>query len=523
MDSALEPDLTHEDGDALAQALGVALEAAGGAPVQHLQTHLSHLLLTPAHAYKLKKPLRLPFADFSTLVARRHFCNEELRLNQRLAPSLYRGVVDVRQGADGPAFGGDGEVVDSAVWMHRMPDDALASVRLAQGRLTHAQVRQFGRRLAAFHQAAPAAPEDSPWGRPERVRDDVLHAIDALAPLLPAQAVACATLRAALATGAQTLSPRLAARRAGGWVREGHGDLHLDNVLVLGDEVTAFDCIEFDEGLRWTDTMADLGFAWMDLQARGRADLAQALLDAYLETSGDFDGLGLLRFFGAYRAVVRALVSTLRTQAGTGTRGPAASAYLALAQRLLQPAQARLAITHGLPGSGKSWLAERLVGHPGAVRMRSDVERKRLAGLAAGDRSGAAGDLYGAATTDAVYTRLLSMADTALRDGWAVILDAAWLRPAQRDAARALAAQRGVPFVLFDCQAPQELLRTRVRQRLADGADASEADESVLAFLAERAEPLTDAERVQTIVVPTDAPVDLPALAARWLGARVPN
>ncbi|MFO1326546.1 MAG: AAA family ATPase [Rubrivivax sp.] len=515
--------LMSVDLSSLVTALRRRLHAEQG-DAELVETHISWVLLAGPHAYKLKKPVRFGFLDFSTPERRRHFCHEELRLNQRLAPQLYRGVVDVRLGPDGPAFDGDGPVVDSALWMHRMDPDALASVRLSQGRLTRAEVQQFGRRLAAFHAAAPAAPVDSPWGRPPRVRDDARHAIDALAPLLPrAEATACAALRDGLDAQAVALAPRLDARRRDGRVREGHGDLHLDNVLVLGDVVTAFDCIEFDEGLRWIDTMADLGFVWMDLQARARADLAQALLDAYLEVSGDADGLGLLRFFGAYRAVVRALVAALRAQAGIGADGPAPATYLALAQRLVLPARPALALMHGLPGSGKSWLAGQLLERTGAVRLRSDVERKRLAGLGASASSRANGDLYGSAATDATYARLLALAGSALGDGWPVILDAAWLRRDQRDAARALAVRRQVPFTIFDCQAPMDLLRSRVRQRLAAGGDASEADDRVLDLLAVRAEPLGADERVHTQVVRTDAPVDPADLAARWLGAAGPG
>ena len=503
--------------DALVQALRARLAAEHG-EARLVETHISWVLLAGPHAYKLKKPVRFGFLDFSSAAARRRFCEAELRLNQRLAPQLYRAVLDVRMDAQGPSLGGRGEVVDSALWMHRMPDDALASVRLAEGRLTREHLQRLGRRLSAFHRAAPVADAASPWGRPERVRDDLLLAFDALLPrLAPADAAVCATLRADLDAGARALAPRIEARRRAGCVRECHGDLHLDNIVVLGEDVTAFDCIEFDDGLRWIDTASDIGFAWMDLLAHGRADLAQALLDAWLEDGGDFDSLALLRFFGAYRAVVRALVSALRTPGQRPGSGLGSPAYLALAGQLTRPPRAALAITHGLPGSGKSWLAERLLEPALAVRMRSDVERQRLARAQLAGVSRCEVDRYSEDATAATYSRLLTLADAALRDGWPVILDAAWLRREQRSAAQDLAARHGVALTILDCRAPMPLLRRRVRVRLQQGGDPSEADEAVLERLASCAEPLSAAEHKLALTVSTDEAIDAAALAARWL------
>lgn len=497
-------------------ALRRRLQARHG-EVLLIETHISWVLLAGEHAYKLKKPVRFGFLDFSTPALRRRFCAEEVRLNRRLAPALYLGVVPVHAGRGGPSLHGRGPVVDHAVKMNRMAPGSLASERLAQGRLTAQDLRRFGARLASFHARAEVAPADSGHGSPARIRDDALQAVERLAAL--AEPAACARLRRWFDAQAAARWPRWQARLAAGHVREGHGDLHLDNVVLQGDEVTAFDCIEFDPALRWIDVVNDAGFLLMDLLAHGRGDLGFAFLDAWLEAGGDHDGLDVLRFYLVYRAVVRALVTTLR--GGPAPGAPDAATYLALAERLIDPPAPALLITHGLPASGKSRLTEALLQRAGAVRLRSDVERKRLAGLAPLADSRAArpdGDLYTAAATDATYTHLATQARRALAAGWPVIVDAAFLRRDQREAFRALATEAGVRFAILDCQAPMAVLRQRVQERRARGGDASEADESVLDLLAARQEPLADAERAHTIAVRTDQAVDVDALLSGWIG-----
>lgn len=479
--------------------------------VERIETHISWVLLAGPHAYKLKKPLRLPFLDFSTLEARHRCCEEELRLNRRLAPSLYLGVLAVHDdGVADPSFDGPGPVVDHAVHMRRMPAHALASEQLRAGALQPDDVTAFAQRLAAFHREAAADPPDPAFGSPARVRAEALQALDTLAGHGAGTAVG--RLRAGFETEAQRLAPRWAQRLRDGHVREVHGDLHLANVAVLDDGVTAFDGIEFDPALRWIDTASDLGFLLMDLQAHGRDDLAHRALDAYLQASGDHGCLDLLRWYRAYRAVVRSMVASLGAADPTA---PTAQTYLGVAERLLlAPTQPGLLVMHGLPGSGKSHLALQWLQQACAVRLRSDVERQRLPGPPQPER-------YGAAATEATYARLLELARPALAAGWPVILDAAFLLRAQRDAARALARQLVVPCRIIDCQAPMAVLRTRVRKRSTQGGDPSEADENVLERLADAAEPLEADELAATLVVRTDGAIDLGALDRVWRGAAV--
>ncbi len=551
-------------GPDVARALMRRFEAAGATP-RLVETHISAVILVGDEAWKLKKPVDFGFLDFSGIDARERACREELRLNARLAPSLYLGVVPIHATAGGVAPGRDGDgpapsdaaapgaggpgphdpIVDWAVRMRRLPEGAIAADRLAAGRLDAADLERFAHRLAAFHRDAPVAPLDSPWGRGDAILASALATVDALAARV--DPAACAMLRAWFVGQAGGLQPAWAARRIAGRVREGHGDLHLENVIVTDDDTGAFDCIEFDPALRWIDTMNDVAFVIADLLARGRDDLAWGFLDATLEAGGDFEGLAVLRFYAVHRATIRALVCALREAGGLAAgAGPGGAAWLAAARRLAACADPRLMVTCGLPGSGKSRVTRRLLERTGAVRVRSDVERKRMAGLGARDDSRAAGDLYGPASSDAVYVRLAQIADTALRAGWPTIVDAACLRRAERDRLRAVAVARRVPYALLSCAAPMPVLRERVRARAARGGDPSEADEAVLERLATRFEPPADDERDASIdaagepdrraVPDTDgapgpAPADAGAveaeaidrIAARWRSRTVPS
>jgi predicted kinase len=292
-------------------------------------------------------------------------------------------------------------------------------------------------------------------------------------------------------------------------IRECHGDLHLGNVALVGGEPIIFDCIEFDPAMRWIDVVSDVAFAVMDLQAGGRADLAARLLNAYLEITGDYAGVAVLRFYVAYRAMVRAKIALLRAaQQPPGTERSASVATFRLQLELTllytRPAPAALIIMHGFAGSGKSTLAQRLVEEMGGIRIRTDVERKRLHGTAS-RRISAGGDsaLYTPDATRATYARVMDLARHVVAAGHVAIVDATFLRRWQRDLFRGLAAHAGVPFVIVDLVAPEHLLRERIVHRSRQGSDVSDADTCVLAEQMRSHEPLADDERsaVMTLTV----------------------
>jgi aminoglycoside phosphotransferase family enzyme/predicted kinase len=483
-----------------------------------VETHVSWVLLDGRHAWKIKKPVRLPFLDFSDLARRARLCFEELRLNRRLAPALYVDVVPIHGTPAEPRLDGDGPAIEYALRMHEFPPGALLSEQLAAGTLQPEHLDRLAQRLAAFHAAAEVARPDSPWATPDVVAGDSLRALEGLAAH-GAAAADCDILRNWLQVQAARLRPVWQQRRRAGRVRECHGDLHLANAVLLEGAVTAFDCLEFDPALRWIDVFSDIAFLVMDLLAHGRGDLAFRFLNAYLDESGDHGGLPVLHWYLVYRALVRALVARIRSGQGGADKGPD---HLALALRLAGEGDARLLITHGVSGSGKSWVAQRLLQQAQAIRLRSDVERKRLHGLRALEASASRvrGGIYGQGATRRTYARLRDLARVALTSGQRVIVDAAFLRRSERDDFRRLAQECGVPFTLLHCTAPPELLRERVRARGERGDDASEADLAVLEAQRAGAEPLAAEEEGAAITVDTRAPVEIEALAACWLAAR---
>jgi aminoglycoside phosphotransferase family enzyme/predicted kinase len=509
------------------EGLRAALEACGDGPVRLVQTHISWVLLTPAHAFKLKKPVRLPFLDFTSPAARRRDSEEELRLNRRLAPSLYLDLVDVCAGPAGWSFGGPGPVVDVALRMRRFADGALWTERLADGSLGPEDIDALAQRLADFHAGAAIASVDDRHGTAERqsqVTCGLIAAIDALAtePGAGPLPIDWSRLRTWLQTEAGQLAPHWDQRVRAGRVRECHGDLHLANVVQLDDGPTAFDALEFDAELRWIDVLDDIAFLAMDLIAHRAPALAHRLLDRWLEATGDFEGVAALRFYLVRRALVRCHVAALRRRQGAdGTPTCDAVDYLRVAEALSRSANPRLAITHGLPGSGKTHLSGRLVEAAGAIRARSDVERKRLFGLRALESSAEriAGGIYDRAATARTYARLLEIARLGLAAGWPVIVDAAFLQRAERAAFEALAASLHAPWTVLECLAPLAVLHRRLDERRAAGADASEADGAVLERLVQVDEPIDAAERARAIVVSADGPLDVEAVVRQWLAA----
>jgi hypothetical protein len=477
-------------GEALARALARTLGA------ELIETHISWVLLAGEHAYKLKKPVRLPFVDYGTLEARRHFCEEEVRLNRRLAPSLYLGVARITGSLAAPELDGAGPVLEYAVRMRRFPPGALFSEQLEAGSLRGADIDKLAGLLAHFHDGAPAAaPADGFASAPYR-RRVALAALDGAAAEPPARA----RLRNWLEAAATELAPLWNARASQGRVRECHGDLHLDNLVRIDGEVAAFDCIEFDPALRFIDVLDDLAFTVMDFSAHGRHDFAFRLLNGWLDHTGDHVALPSLRFSVVYRALVRAQVARLR---GAGHEA-AARRYLDSALAWMRPGQPRLYITHGLPGSGKTYRSQRLLESEGAIRLRSDVERKRLFGLAMLDDSRAHGlDLYGQDATSRTYAHLFDTAREVLRAGYPAIIDAAFLRRDERAQAQTLARELAVPFFILHCEAPTEVLRQRL---LARRGDASEADVTVLERLQTAAAPLEAAELQFVLATPLDTP-----------------
>jgi aminoglycoside phosphotransferase family enzyme/predicted kinase len=485
--------------------------------VRVLETHISWILLTGEYAYKIKKPVYLGFLNFSTLGLRRHYCEEELRLNRRLAPELYLGLVEIRGTPQAPRVGGDGPVLEYAIKMREFPQASLASRALAHGSFDASHVDALATVIAEFHARAPLARAHEGFGTPEAVLSAALQNFEQMLPLARA-APDDRTLRALRHWTEREFASRrgaFATRKHQGFVRECHGDLHLGNIVVLDGRPVPFDCIEFNDNLRWIDVMNEAAFLAMDLEDRGRRDLRWRFLNRYLEATGDYAGLAVLPFYLVYRALVRAKVHLMRSrQRGLRRTEKARLArafqdYLRLAGRLAAPEPVALILAHGPSGCGKTTLTQPLVETLGAVRLRSDLERKRLHGLTplSSSGSGLGSGIYTAEATAATYRRLGELARDVLRAGFSVVVDAAFLGRPERDAFRAIAEALHAPFLILDFHAPPEVLRARIAERLARADDASEADLAVLEHQFAMREPLTPAEMAAAFAVDATGPV----------------
>lgn len=514
-----------EAGRELVDAFRQRLEADSGTKVRLVPTHISWVLLTDTLAYKIKKPVHLAFVDFGTLARRKHFCEEELRLNRRLAAALYLAVVPLHGSASAPTLEGDGEAIEYAVCMKRFPPGALACEQLRAGTFESAWVDGLAQRLAAFHHSDVSAVPTQPLPTIEAVDPSSLPAaITAVLDQLQAtgNAARITALRDWFIAESRAIgAARWRARANERALRECHGDLHLGNIVLIDGELMPFDCIEFDATLRQIDVMSEVAFLTMDFAAHGRSDLASRFLDAYLQHSGDLSGVRVLRFHEVYRALVRALVGSLMNQAPPDD-GVCHIDYLAVAEALAFDSRRppRLLITHGLSGSGKSTVAQALARRAEAIRLRSDVERKRLFGLAALASSRDAGiDIYSPEATRQTFDRLQDGARELLQAGRAVIVDAAFLKQSERQAFHDLAVAQNASFTILDCRATTETLRQRVLTRAQAGNDASEATVEVLERQLSFAEALTEDERHHAIDVFTDGLVDIDSLLSRWFEA----
>ena len=475
--------------------------------VRLIETHISWVLLAGRYAYKIKKALDLGFLDFTRLEARRFYCAEEIRLNRRLAPKIYLDVISIGGAAATPALGAQ-PAIDYAVKMRRFAFANQMDRLLTRGKVLPRHMDSLAATLARFHGGLPAAETGSAFGTAAAIRAAALQNFGQLQPLLkePADLDALAALRHTTEIALGACEKYFEQRRVQGCIRECHGDLHLGNIALIGDEAVPFDGIEFNPALRWIDVMDEAAFTVMDLLHRERPEFAYRFLNAYLEATGDYGGVSVLRFYVAYRAAVRAKVSAIRAaQPGMARRDALAAlancrSYLELGAACLTQYRPALIITHGLPGSGKTTFAQAALERLQAIRIRSDVERKRLFGLApqADSRSSIGGGIYGADATRRTYARLHQLARGLLVAGFPVIVDAAFLRQEERKKFYELAHELEVPFAIASMRASKAVLSARIARRHAGARDASEAGMDVLEALQAAQEPLLPHELART-------------------------
>lgn len=475
-------------------------------PVELIETHISWVFLAGHFAYKIKKPIVNNFLDYSTLEKRHAACVHELNLGKRLAPEMYIDVVPITIEDGTCRVDGDANPLDFAVRMRRFSSESLLSKRLDAGVVSEEEIEQLGRSIARFHRSASIATRDRSGGL-ESICNRATENIESLkrSLFLPDFTVLQEVERWTVSQCTK-LRERFLIREQLGWIRECHGDMHCNNVAYFRDHWTLFDGIEFNDELSCIDTMSDIAFLVMDLIERKKSGLAWLMLNTYLEESGDYHGLSILKWYLVYRAMVRAKVAMIRAEQLAKSdpdydrESKSAIDYLNLAFEFTTTRQPQLWITHGFSGSGKTHGSRWAVRELGMIRLRSDVERKRLFHLShpdmgshvnANDRR----DLYTVSATEAVYRSLWGLSRELLEYGFSVLVDATFLKYPDRKRFCDLAKTLNIPFRILDFQNHVSVLEQRIRDRKVLGTDASDADVEVLHRQLQNHDPLTESEQ----------------------------
>lgn len=480
--------------------------------IQVIETHISWVLLTGPYAYKIKKPVDFGFLNFTSLKDRKHFCHEELRLNQRLTADLYLEVLPITGTIQAPQLNGDGPVLDYALKMRQFPQNQLLSEMQKNSELNAGHIDALAQQISQFHLQAPQVSASHPLTEPQAIMAPVRQNFEQIRAMLndSNDLQQLDALEAWAEDSFARLLPLLEQRSHNGSIRECHGDIHLGNATVLDGQVTLFDCIEFNEPFRLIDVVSDAAFLAMDLEDRGLHSLANRFINAWLEQTNQYQALPLLNFYKAYRAMVRGKVNLFRLGQEQDPTEQAAilqqyRSYANLAESYCAIPARFLAITHGTSASGKSTVAMQLVESLGAVRIRSDYERKRLFGEQDAAQGNAVGEgIYNASASAATYQHIHELAKLALQSGYAVVLDATYLRADSRQQAGDVAQACGVPFLILDCHAPEAVVQKWLNERRQAGQDPSDATAEVIAAQQANREPLNAEEQLQTLKVQTD-------------------
>ncbi len=493
--------------------------------IKVLETHISWVILAGDYAYKFKKAVNFGFLDFSTLQKRHFYCKEELRLNRRFAPRLYLDVVSVSGSLARPVLNGQGKPFEFAVKMRRFSQDCLLGKLAAERQLLPEHVDEIATLLAGIHSSSERASEGSDFGLADGIHHWVLENFSQIKKALQPEEVTpeLARLEKWCQLEFDTRRKQLELRRKNGFIRECHGDLHLGNLALVDGRITPFDCIEFNPQLRWIDVMSEVAFLMMDLLDRGYTGMAYRFLNGYLQRTGDYGGLCLLRYYVVYRALVRAKVAALRlaqSPAQTDSRAEVQrefDGYIHLAATWAVTPVPYMLIMHGVSGSGKSWYSCRLAEKLGAVQLRSDIERKRLYGYRAEAKtaSGVQSGIYSQAASDRTYTHLAGLAGIVVEGGLPVIVDAAFLKLAERQRFRRVAKSLDVPFGILHMEADEHTLITRIERRRQSGTDPSEAGIAVLKSQLATQEPLLPSEMDAVYSIGTAAADSMDVLAGR--------
>ena len=489
--------------------------------IELIETHISWVILTGDFAYKIKKPVDFGFLNFSTLEKRHSCCLNELRLNRRLAPAIYLAVVSISGTADKPVITSSGEAIEYAVKMAQFPQSAQLDLMLAAGKLNAEQMDAIARMVANFHQNIKIAVDSMDYGNNDIIYQPAEENFSQIREHLniTLYASTLAVLQSWSKSTFENLKFIFEQRKRDGFVRECHGDMHLRNLVWLDTGPTAFDCIEFNSHLRWIDVISEVAFLVMDLQDRQQHQLANRFLNCYLEVSGDYAGLSILPFYLCYRALVRAKVDALRleqkniTQEGRQQILTEFESYLQLATTYTDDSTPKLIIMRGLSASGKSTISQQLVDAIAMIRIRSDVERKRLFSILLNSNEKVANKInagiYSRQASQKIYEKLLQLTSRVIDSGYSVIVDATFLNYEQREPFQQLAERLNITYIILEITAPEKILRQRIVKR---GNDVSDADLAVLEHQISNWQPLHEDEKNNAISVNTGLTFEIDTL-----------
>ncbi len=491
--------------------------------IELIETHISWIVLTGKFAYKIKKPVNFGFLDFSTLQKRQFYCQQELHLNQRLTRNLYLDVVSITHQKNKLKVTA-GEPIEYAIKMHQFPQSSQLDNMLTEGKLTTEQMSKIAQMVAHFHQQAAAAENLSNYGNMDAVGQPVMENFSQITALLQntEHDNILGSIKLWSESSFKRLESKFTHRKQQGFIRECHGDMHLQNMLWLGDPSTiepgkgpmAFDCIEFNENLRWIDVISEVAFLLMDLHNRKQQQLANRFLNDYLEITGDYGSLEILPFYLCYRAMVRAKIAVLSLQQPEistleKTRlCDEVKSHLKLASCYSQTKNPTLIIMLGVSASGKSSVSQQLLDKTGAIRIRSDIERKRLHDFNQDDDTANTvnNGIYTEKSSERTYARLFELTAAIMTAGYSVIVDATFLKQQQRAPFKALAEQLDAAYFIVETTAPEETLRRRITERKND---ISDADLNVLDYQLSNRQPLPAEEEKFALSINTTGALDI--------------
>ncbi len=499
------------DGDWPNALLNPALYPHPVDKLQLIETHISWVILTGPFAYKVKKPLDLGFLDFTTAADREYYCYRELELNRRFSPDIYLDVVPISGTPQTPDLAGQGQAFDFAVKMRQFDNQQLADHLAQKGLLTDDLARQLAKTLARVHQELPSISEDCEYGYADDFFSAAMENFTQIRAYSLSEEIltSLTKLQDWMRETYQYCKPLLDSRRQEGYVKDCHGDCHLGNIVLIDDKITLFDCIEFNDSFRINDTVAEAAFLSMDLCARELAQQSQRFINTYLEYTGDYHALPVLNLFRCYDALVRAKVNLLRLPKGydsTITRESQSDfyRYVQLAERFTVNQSVQLILMHGLSGSGKSYLAEKIASQRNAIRIRSDVERKRLFHLEPHQSGTQVTNLYSEETTRTTFERLLILSSTVIDAGFNCIVDATFLTQSSRQPFLQWAISQKIPVIIAHCVASESVILQRLQQRTQEANDPSDADSEIYQQQKEQAEPFAEQEHPYVITIDTE-------------------